>query len=279
MQAEHQATSPAWYFLEVLPIFFFPWSLALPSALALAWKQGKIAWQEQAVDNAPLFFGLWTALVFVFFSASQSKLVTYIFPLYSAASVLVGGWLAKRSETLPRFDPLWIYTALNLALGIALWKLAPKYEVVPVTLILWLASLLAAAILTIAYRRRGWAWLVPGTATALFLLIAWCSPTWQTREADISDRQIAIWASLTTPPDGVIHALGLKHPSLRYYSAWPVVYTDDHPAAVLDIQTHPGVVYALRPKVLDEMRAQFGVTHYEALRQNNQTVLIRATGH
>jgi 4-amino-4-deoxy-L-arabinose transferase-like glycosyltransferase len=279
LKAEHQATSPVWFFLPVLFGGFFPWSLALPGALVLAWRQSKLIWHEQATDNAPLFFGLWTALVFVFFSASQSKLVTYIFPLFPSAAVLAGYWLAKRSETSARFDPLWIYAVFNAALDIALWKLGTKYEVAPLTLTLWLVVLLTAAVLTLVYRRRDWVWLVPGTATALFLLITWCSPTWKTREVDISDRRIAILASLTTPSDGVIHALGLKHPSLRYYSAWPVVYTDDHPAAAKDIQTHPGVVYALRPKVLDEMRTKYGVTHYEVLRQNDQTVLIRATGH
>ena len=277
LQAEHRETSPFWFFLPVLLGGFFPWSLVLPAALLSAWRSGKTAYQTQTADNPALFLGLWATLVFVFFSASQSKLVTYIFPLYPAAAVLVGFWLAKLPETSLRFSPLWIYAALNVALGIALQRLAPKYDVVPGTLFLWLGTLLVAAVLVIIYQRRAWVWLVPGIATGLFLLIAWCSPTWQVREADISDRQIAILASLTTPPDNVVHVLGLKHPSLRYYTTWPVVYTDDHPGAARDIQRHPGVVYALRPKVLDELRTKYGVTHYETLQQNPQTVLIRAT--
>ncbi len=277
LQAEHRETSPLWFFLPVLLGGFFPWSLALPSASVAAWRQGKAAYKAQAADNPTLFFGFWTALVFVFFSASQSKLVTYIFPLYPAAAVLAGAWLAKRPETSPRFSFLWIYAALNVALVAAFSKLGPKYSVAPVTLTLWFLTLTAAAIAVLLARRQRRVWLVPGTATALFLLLAWCSPTWQTREADISDRQIAVFASLTTPPDGTVHALGLKHPSLRYYTTWPVVYTDDHPAAARDIQTHPGVVYALRPKVLDELKSKYGVSHFETLQQNPQTVLIRAT--
>jgi len=277
LQAEHQETSPFWFFLPVLLGGFFPWSLALPGALVSAWRQGRTACQDQAADNPALFLGLWTLLVFVFFSASQSKLVTYIFPLYPAAAVLVGVWLSELPETSPRFNPLWIYVVFNVALGIVLWKLGPKYDVVPGTLFLWLGTLLIAAVLVVVYQRRLWVWLVPGIATGLFLLLAWCSPTWEVREADISDRQIAILASLTTPPDSVVHALGLKHPSLRYYTTWPVVYTDDHPGAARDIQQHPGVVYALRPKVLDELRTKYGVTHYETLQRNAQTVLVRAT--
>ena len=279
LQAEHQETSPIWFFLPVLLGGFFPWSLALLGAWIAAWKQGRQARQDKADDNPTLFLGFWTVLVFVFFSASQSKLVTYIFPLYPAAAVLVGGWLAKRSETSARFNPLWVYAVFNVVLGIALWKLGPKYEVAPVTVFLWLAVLIGAAVLAVVYRRRGRGWIAAGVGTGLFLLIAWCSPTWLVRGGDISEQQTAILASLTTPPDGVIHALGLKHPSLRYYSAWPVVYTDDHPGAALDIQQHPGVIYALRPKVLDEMQTKYGVRNYEELQQGTQTVLIRATAH
>ena len=274
LTAEHKETSPFWFFLPVLLGGFFPWSLALPWALTLAWRQGKSARAEHAADNPALFLGLWTLLVFVFFSLSQSKLVTYIFPLYPAAAVLVGGWLAKRSETSARFNPLWLYAVINVALGIALWKLGPRYQVAPVTLSLWGLTLLGAGLLALSPKRGGWT--AAGIGTGLFLLIAWCSPTWQVREGDISERQTAIWASLTTPPDGVVHALGLKHPSLRYYCVWPVVYTDDHPAAARDIQTQPGVVYALRPKVLDELKTKYGVNKYEELGRTTQTVLIRA---
>ncbi len=281
LSAEHKETSPLWFFLPVLLGGFFPWSLALPGALISAWRTGRAAFADKAADNPTLFLGLWFALVFVFFSASQSKLVTYIFPLYPAAAVLVGVWLAKQTETSARFSPLWLYAGLNIALIVALSKFGPKYGVAPQTLTLWALVLgTAAAGLFFGHRHRR-AWLVPGIGTALFLLILWCSPTWRVREPDISERQTAILASLTTPPDGVIHALGLKHPSLRYYCDWPVVYTDDHPAAALDLKTHPGVVYALRPKVLDELKSKYGVTHYDVLRQGAQTVLIRATesGH
>ncbi len=274
LTAEHKETSPFWFFVPVLLGGFFPWSLALPGALITAWHQGKSAQAEHAADNPTLFFGFWTVLVFVFFSLSQSKLVTYIFPLYPAAAILMGYWLAKRPETFRRFNPLWIYATLNIALGIALWKIAPKYQVAPVTLSLWLLTLLGAGLLALS--KRG-GWMAAGIGTGLFLLLAWCSPTWKVREADISERQTAIWASLTTPPDGIVHALGLKHPSLRYYCLWPVVYTDDHPAAARDIQAHPGVIYALRTKGLDELKTKYGVNKYEELGRTTQTVLIRAT--
>ena len=277
LQAEHKETSPFWFFLPVLLGGFFPWSLALPGALGLAWRQGREAWRSSVTDNPALFLGLWVALVFVFFSASQSKLITYIFPLYPAAAVLVGHWVWKRPETLSQFVPLWIYAALSVLLATALWIVGGKFGVDAITLALWVFVFASSDLVVVAFAKRREVWLAPGMAIALFLLILWCSPTWKTREADISERKMAAVAAQTKPPDGIIHALGFKHPSLRYYSARPVLYTDDHAAAADDIQQHPGVVYAMRVKDEDQLREQYGVKNYEELWRYDRTVLIRAT--
>jgi len=276
LQAEHKETSPIWFFLPVLLGGFFPWSLALPGALVMAWRQGREAWRAQVMDNPALFLGLWVALVFVFFSASQSKLITYIFPLYPAAAVLAGCWLAKRPETLARFDPLWLYAALAVVLAVALNIVGKKFGITVGTLLQWDFTLGGSAVAIIAFRRHSGVWLVPGTAMALFLLITWCSPTWKIREADVSERKMAVFAALTTPPDGVIHALGFKHPSLRYYSDQPVIYTDDHAVAALNIKQHPGVVYAMRTSDEDELREKYGVGNLEELWRYGRTVLVRA---
>lgn len=277
LQAEHKATSPFWFFLPVLLGGFLPWSLALPGASILAWGQGQEAWRAQRQENPALFLSLWVALVFVFFSASQSKLITYIFPLYPAASVLVGQWLAKPPETLARSISLWVYAALAVALAVALNIEGIKYGVSTGTLLMWDITLVGSAVAVAVLRRHSQVWLVPGTAFALFLLIAWCSPTWKTREADVSERKMAAFAALTTPPDGVVHALGFKHPSLRFYSLWPVVYSDDHAAAAQDMTQHPGVVYAMRTSDEDELHGQYGVTNLEELWRYGRTVLVRAT--
>ncbi len=81
---EHQNLAGQWYsYLLNVPVlfaFFFPWSLFLPQALLRAWRSN---------DGAKLA-SVWMGLVFIFFSISQTKLVTYIFPLYPAAALFVG---------------------------------------------------------------------------------------------------------------------------------------------------------------------------------------------
>ncbi len=277
LQAEHAETSPFWFFLPVLLAGFLPWTLALPGTLAMLWRQGREEWSAKAADGPVLFLALWVVLVFVFFSASQSKLVTYIFPLYPALAVLVGAWLAKPIETFARVWPLYVYAGLNLVLAVVIYTAGHKYGVDLGTINSWITLLLIYGFLAVRNRREESGWLFPGAATALFVVFLWCSPTWNVREADVSERQMARVANTLTPPDGVVHALGFKHPSLRFYSARPVVYTDDHAAAAADMKAHPGVVYALRTSDLDEMRQKFGVTNLQEVYRYGKTVLVRAT--
>ena len=288
LQAEHQKTSSPLFFVPVLLAGFFPWSLALPGALILAWRLGRETWRAQQTDNPALFLGFWVVLVFVFFSASQSKLITYIFPLYPAAAVLAGHWLAiqaerqrtktaTRRETLSLYVPLWLYLILWTVVNIAADVFARRYGVPRSTLSLWNSFFLAFMVFVISPGPSGW--VVPGLATSVFLLVAWVSPVWKTREADVSERKMAAVAAQTAPPDGVIHALGFKHPSLRYYAPQPVVYTDDHAASATDIRQHPGVVYAMRTSDEDELRRKYGVTNFEELWRYDRSILIRATAN
>ena len=273
LKAEHATTSPVWFFLPVLLAGFLPWTLALPGTLAMLWRQGRSEWDTKAANGPTLFLALWTLLVFGFFSASQSKLVTYIFPLYPALAVLMGAWLAKLGETFARDWPLYLYAVPNAVLAMALFILGSKYGVDRLTLTLWGGVLIGAVPFVVRGNTR---WLALGIITALFVLILWCSPTWNVREADVSERKMARVANTLTPPDGVVHALGFKHPSLRFYSVRPVVYTDDHAAAAADMKAHPGVVYALRTSDLDDLRNKYGVTNVQELYRYGKTALVRA---
>ena len=268
LQAEHKETSNPFYYLEIFPALFFPWTLVLPSVFIAALSRKRL--------TAPaLFLLLWSALVFGFFSASQTKLITYIFPMYPTAAILVGRWLAEKRDSAS-FVPLWIYAGLSLTLGIALFIAGRKLGVTADTRWLWLGVLTVAAVLSAVSRRQVWVWIVPGSATALVLLLGWCSTTWKTRETDISERRLAAAADSVTQPGQTIYALGLKHPSLRFYATRPVIFTDDHAAAADNIQQHPGVVYAMRPKDLMELKND-GVTHYQIVTRYARTLLIRAT--
>lgn len=89
-----------WYFyIPVLTIGFFPWTAFLIQAVIEGWK-------EKGQDrNHIMFLVIWASVVFLFFTLSQTKLVSYILPMYPPIAMLVGWyfdkiWAASRSHAL-----------------------------------------------------------------------------------------------------------------------------------------------------------------------------------
>ena len=114
----HGRYQPMYYFIPVLLAGMLPWTVALVQALVGACKRE--AGKQFQVQR---FLLLWAAVVFVFFSVSSSKLVSYILPLFPALALLVGARLAHLS---PR---ALAWQALPAALaGIAVLALMPGIE-------------------------------------------------------------------------------------------------------------------------------------------------------
>ncbi len=64
---------------------FFPWSLFLPTALIVAFRRLRAGKRD-----ADLYVLIWAVVVFVFFSMAESKLGTYIMPMFPACALLIG---------------------------------------------------------------------------------------------------------------------------------------------------------------------------------------------
>ena len=115
---EHGRYHPPYYFIPILLAGMLPWTVTLLDALARAWKR-----QPEKDFQVQRFLLLWAAVVFVFFSASSSKLVSYILPMFPALALLTGVRLAQLGaralawQTLPAALP-----------GIALLALIPGIE-------------------------------------------------------------------------------------------------------------------------------------------------------
>ncbi len=276
LKAEHRETQQFYYYIPVFCGFFLPWTLALPTAIASAVQSLRRERREHDSPQPTLFLILWFSLVFVFFSVSQTKLITYIFPVFPAAAILVGKAIVERVTVEMRDRTAWAFGLLLLILAVAFAVVGRKYHVAPVTTNLWVIVLggALAAVLSPAVRGR---WMAPGAALALILLIGWTSPTWKTRAADVSDRDAALVAARFTPPGTAVYALGMKHTSLVYYSNRRVIYGDDRAEAMQDMAAHPDHVYALGPHVLDDLRDHYGLRACRVLFAKPRLTLIRKT--
>ena len=87
-----------WYFLPLLPLVFFPWSVFMVRAL------GKVAplFRRARTDSlderarAVVFLVLGSLFVLLFFSISKSKIVSYIAPLVPLGCALLGAFFDSR---------------------------------------------------------------------------------------------------------------------------------------------------------------------------------------
>jgi 4-amino-4-deoxy-L-arabinose transferase-like glycosyltransferase len=154
----------------VLLAGMLPWTVTLIDALPRAWKR-----EPERQFQTRRFLLLWAAVVFVFFSVSSSKLVSYILPMFPALALLIG---ARLTQISPR-AMAW-HTLPALLAGVALLALMPGIEryasrEVPADLFqhyaLWLTT---AAVVQIAATAAA-AWLAWRRRSAAALAVMACA--------------------------------------------------------------------------------------------------------
>jgi len=86
---EQNRPGPIWYFVPVMLVGFLPWlSLTFQSA------RHALRMPRQANGFAPVtLLFVWTAFIFLFFSASHSKLLSYTLPIAPAIALVIGMYL------------------------------------------------------------------------------------------------------------------------------------------------------------------------------------------
>lgn len=128
LTTEHQRTGPWYYFIPFFAAGILPWLTVLCFGAWRAWRDGApnalgFSWQRLAL--------VWSAFVFLFFSASGSKLPSYILPMFAPLALLVG-WLlvALPQRTLYRMMlPLAIIgIVVEAAVVLAFDRYAPAFS-------------------------------------------------------------------------------------------------------------------------------------------------------
>jgi 4-amino-4-deoxy-L-arabinose transferase-like glycosyltransferase len=86
----HGRYQPFWWFVPILVLGLFPWTGFVWSSFRDALSGG---WARRRENAESWFFAIWAGFVFLFFSASQSKLIPYILPVLPPLAVVIGRWL------------------------------------------------------------------------------------------------------------------------------------------------------------------------------------------
>ena len=121
----HRRTGPLYYFVPIVLIGFLPWTGYIWHAIRDALPK----WEARKTRPVEMFLLLWVAVIFVFFSISDSKLPPYILPIFPPLAVLVGRVVGPRLDALDEL-PLgrWFFAAVfaGLALVVPVVYLTPS---------------------------------------------------------------------------------------------------------------------------------------------------------
>lgn len=186
----HHRMGAFWYFIPLLLLGMLPWTTFLPGAL---WRPFKDWWADRRnpAFRPDLLAAIWSVFVFVFFSASSSKLPSYILPIFPALALLIPhhvvalppkrlrlhflvgvviaalgmAFLTRVSNyatdlvTLPMFERYenWLMTAaLICGVGsVVAARYAHRGRVVPAVLVFAFAGLIAAQGVLLGHERLG----------------------------------------------------------------------------------------------------------------------------
>lgn len=85
---EHPEIVTWYYYIPVLLIGFFPWSSVVLQAI---WASLTKSRREGPVL---LFLVIWAVFIFLFFTVSQTKLVSYILPMYPPMAMITGWYIS-----------------------------------------------------------------------------------------------------------------------------------------------------------------------------------------
>ncbi|PKN21006.1 MAG: hypothetical protein CVU71_04310 [Deltaproteobacteria bacterium HGW-Deltaproteobacteria-6] len=92
----HGKTEPFYYFLPIIIAGTIPWSVYL----IRAWRRKAIPeWLYRKDENKLLV--VWFLFIFIFYSVSSSKLITYIIPVFMPVALFAGGLFRNYEEELP----------------------------------------------------------------------------------------------------------------------------------------------------------------------------------
>ncbi len=197
---EARRQAPFWFFAAILALGLVPWSGVLPAAARL-FRRGTGRLRDALSEQPGLvFLACWAGFVFLFFSASQSKLVPYILPAIPPLAVLIALALEEAEEN--ERVRAWVRAggtvgALLLALlaaalvAVSLGKVSRVSTVILPSLLAFALPTLAACLLSVWLWWRGRFRSLAALAVAPALLVICLVSLGPRASSDLSTASIA----------------------------------------------------------------------------------------
>lgn len=215
---EHPENVLWYYFIPVLLLGFFPWTAVLFQSV---WKSLTVTRGEEF--NVMVFLNIWAVFIFLFFSISQTKLVSYILPMYPPLA-MIAGWHINRVIETNRFRRSLAWPVL-LTVFALLWIVGLYFgstKMPELAMGVWAEAVvlaLMAALVWYFYRRRSFVrifWVqVAGMAVFVVLLVGILFPAVAPRFAsqDISRDFLQLYDQ-----QSAVYVIKFLRPGFAFYS-------------------------------------------------------------
>ncbi len=225
----HHRPGPAWYFVPQLLIDVLPWLGLFAAAVTVVWREPASGFRPK------LLLAVWAWAIFVFFSASGSKLPGYILPIFPALAVLLA--LALDSMVAAAWKRQ-VTVALVIAVLALLACLSAR----------WFAESFGFNATLVEY--LPWA----GAAFACMALgvgaARWLNAHGQL-DASITTYALAMFAGMTIATVGH-EVFGRKSASIDLVPAMQQALTPDMPIYSVQLLDHTLPFYLRRPMIMVE---------------------------
>ncbi len=279
--------SQPWYFYSlVLLVGFLPWTAFLPAALVYWHKKSKalpggLLHTQEGAPRLFLFGMVWAMFVFTFFSVAQTKLLTYILPMFPGLALMVGAtWFQAVSPGVGTTEPKEL-PALEKTLRKHLaWSALVLFFVLLVIGVLFTLkmsmflpreaqhisenpmNILAVAVLVLGtggamvllFRQKlAWALTTQGTTMALLAVVALQGIVPHVNQAT----QGAMLSYLALAGEAPLVTYEIRRPSLTYYAQKRIPHIPKNDRATLEalVKTHPSVYVITKNSFMDELLA------------------------
>ena len=301
-----------WFYIPVLFLGFFPWSLLLPASCYhtyTSWKNRNRAAdagagspdQHSTVcsgNELEWFAALWLIGTFVFFTLSSTRLPHYIGPLFPAASILAAlYWSRALTDPATKGIRASIHaiTAVGYLLAIGFACLPTLYGTFAAKLVkefplavqfnLGIGPYVGAAMLLLGMgligyfglneERRGTAFGVAGGLVGtVFLLAVFTVIPGINRYAIAPPQELAYAAGLNLNPSDQFIAFGTTRPSIAFYSRRKVVYVPSNEIDRLkSALKEPGRSMILLPEALLGTLPEEAATFQPVLKRHGYLLL------
>lgn len=216
---EHPEGALWYYYIPVFVAGFFPWIAVFPQAVYRAlWHN------ERETRRILLFLVIWTLFIFAFFSISQTKLVSYILPMFPPAALLAGWYIDDLAGRLWCQERSWgwigllvVLCALLIVTVVTGGRLLPVMETGAVLVAALLAAVCGVAVYFL-WRRRIYASFAVQVGGMLLFVAILMTSLLPAAAPYFSSKDLAAQFSQVYDGRSSVYIMKILHPGFTFYS-------------------------------------------------------------